>query len=195
MNVGCLFGTFDPPHYGHTAIASHMRLHGGLDEVWLVVTPRNPFKQDRPVSPDADRMAMVRAATSRLQGVMASDVELGLAPPNYTVDTLAVMRKRWPHSRFDLIIGSDNLAAFDRWKDPEGILAHHRLLVYPRPGVEMHFEEAVFRDHPQVEVVEAPFLTISATRVREMVRRGQDVSGLIDPDVWAHIRSRGLYTS
>ena len=62
MRIGCLFGTFDPPHNGHMALAEHMRKTCALDQVWLVVTPQNPFKQDRPLSPEAHRLAMVRLA-------------------------------------------------------------------------------------------------------------------------------------
>lgn len=193
MRVGCLFGTFDPPHYGHTAVAAHMLAHAGLDAVWLVVSPQNPFKQDRPLTPDAVRLELVRRAVQGLEGLQASDVELSLPKPSYTADALAHMRQRWPEHDFALLIGSDNLAGFDRWKAPEDILAHHDLLVYPRPGVELHFEEAVYAGHPRVHVVDAPFLTISSTRVRDMVSRGQDVSGMVPPGVLDMVRARGLY--
>ncbi|HOP42377.1 MAG: nicotinate (nicotinamide) nucleotide adenylyltransferase [Flavobacteriales bacterium] len=193
MRVGCLFGTFDPPHYGHTAVAAHMLAHAGLDAVWLVVSPQNPFKRGRHLTPDAIRLELVRRAVEGLEGLEASGVELDLPKPSYTADALAHMRERWPGHEFALIIGSDNLAGFDRWKDPQEILAHHDLLVYPRPGVELHFEESAFADHPRVHVVDAPFLTISSTRVRDMVSRGQDVGGLVPPGVLAAIRGKGLY--
>ncbi len=194
MRIGCLFGTFDPPHYGHTAIAAYMKEETALEAIWLVVTPQNPFKQDQGLSPDAVRLAMVRAAVEDLEGVEACDVEMDLPIPNYTVDTLKVMRERWPEHTFVLLIGSDNLAALDRWKDPDAILEHHAILVYPRPGVELHFEEAVHADHPNIAVVDAPFLTLSSTRVREMIGDKEDVSGMVDPKVLAIVREQGLYT-
>ncbi|MBK6829459.1 MAG: nicotinate-nicotinamide nucleotide adenylyltransferase [Flavobacteriales bacterium] len=122
MNIGCLFGTFDPPHKGHVGIAEHMLRSQELDSVWMVVTPQNPFKQDKSLSPDQQRLAMVRLAVKGRPGLEASGFELDLPKPNYTADSLRFMRHRWPDHRFDLIIGSDNLAIFHKWKDAEDIL-------------------------------------------------------------------------
>ena len=105
------------------------------------------------------------------------------------------MRSRWPGNKFTLVLGSDNLAGFDRWKDADRILAEHRLYVYPRPGVELHLDTSALADHPSVTVVDAPFMTVSATRIREMVRTGQDVSGMVAPAVADLIRREGLYTT
>lgn len=194
MTVGLLFGTFDPPHEGHVAIADHLRQAAGLDAVWLVVTPQNPFKQDRRLSPGADRLRMVELAVQGHPGLQACGFELDLPGPNYTVDTLAAMRVRWPEHAFTLLIGSDNLAGLHRWKDPEGILAHHRVLVHPRPGMEEHLREARYADHPQVELeAAAPLLDISATAIRRREREGLPVDGLVAPAVAAYIRERALY--
>jgi nicotinate-nucleotide adenylyltransferase len=194
MTIGLFFGSFDPPHNGHTAIASHIRKAAGLDAVWLVVTPQNPFKLDRPLSPEADRLRMVQLAVQDHPGLTASGFELVLPKPNYTVDTLAAMRATWPSHTFALLMGSDNLAALHRWKDPEGILVHHRVLVYPRPGVEAHLHDAPYARHPAVTVVgDAPLLDISATDIRSRVREGLPVDGLVAPAVAAYIRERGLY--
>ena len=109
MNIGCLFGSFDPPHLGHVSIAKHMLKAAKLDQVWLVVTPQNPFKQDRKLSPEQHRLAMTRIAVLGEAGLVASGFELDLPKPNYTTDTLAFMRQRWPQHTFSLIVGSDNL--------------------------------------------------------------------------------------
>lgn len=195
MRIGCLFGTFDPPHYGHTAIAAHMLEETDLEEVWLVISPQSPFKQGVSISPEGIRLEMVKAAVSDLRGVVVCDIELTMPKPNYTVDTLNAMRSRWPGNEFTLVLGSDNLAGFDRWKDADRILAEHRLYVYPRPGVELHLDTSALADHPSVTVVDAPFMTVSATRIREMVRTGQDVSGMVAPAVDDLIRREGLYTT
>ncbi len=194
MTIGLLFGSFDPPHNGHTAIASHLRQAAGLDAVWLVVTPQNPFKRERSLSPEVERLHLVELAVQGHAGLAASGFELDLPKPNYTVDTLAAMRARWPTHAFTLIIGSDNLAALHRWKEPEGILAHHRVLVYPRPGMETHLHDAPYAGHPAVTVVDdAPLLDISATDIRSRVREGLSIEGLVAPAVVAYIRERGLY--
>ena len=110
MRIACLFGSFDPPHRGHLAIAEHMLKACDLEQVWLVVTPQNPFKQDRSLSPDQHRLAMVRLAVQGKDALVASGFELDLPRPSYTADSLRFMRHRWPDHEFALIVGSDNLA-------------------------------------------------------------------------------------
>lgn len=196
MTIGCLFGTFDPPHVGHVAIADHMLKACGLDQVWLVVTPQNPFKQDRRLSPDKDRLAMTRLAVHDHAGLSAAGFELDLPRPNYTVDTLAFMRERWPHHSFALIIGSDNLAGLHLWKDADNILAHHRVLVHPRPGVDDHLAKAVHLAHPSVQLVsDAPQFDISSTGIRVRIRNWKPLDGLLDPAVQAYLGRRALYTT
>jgi nicotinate-nucleotide adenylyltransferase len=196
MTIGCLFGSFDPPHLGHVAIADHMLKACGLDQVWLVVTPQNPFKQDRKLSPDKDRLAMTRLAVQGHPGLSAAGFELDLPKPNYTVDTLAFMRERWPHHTFSLIIGSDNLAGLHLWKESDTILAHHRVLVYPRPGMDEHLAQAVHGAHPQVQLVnDAPQFDISSTGIRVRIRNWKPLDGLLDPAVQAYVGRHALYTT
>lgn len=194
MHIGCLFGSFDPPHLAHVAIAEHMLKAAKLDEVWLVVTPQNPFKQNVALSPDDHRLAMVRLALMDHPKLLASGFELELPKPSYTADSLRFARHRWPYHTFDLIIGSDNLASFQAWKDPEEILEHHRLLVYPRAGVEQHLEQAEFAKHPQVELVaDAPMVDISSTAVRDDIRNWRRVDDRLAPRVLSYIRQHRLY--
>lgn len=196
MKIGCLFGSFDPPHAGHVAIARHMLTAAGLDQVWLVVTPQNPFKRDRRLSPEQQRLAMTRLAVQGEPGLVASGFELDLPKPNYTSDTLAFMRQRWPQHEFILIIGSDNLATLHTWKEPEAILAHHRILVYPRPGLDEHMALAELRHHAGVTVVnDAPLMDTSSTGIRVRLRNWKPVDGLLAPAVLAYIRQNGLYSS
>ena len=166
MNIGCLFGSFDPPHAGHLTIARDMLVAAKLDQVWLVVTPQNPFKQDRKLSPEQHRLAMTRLAVQGSPRLVASGFELDLPKPNYTSDTLAFMRQRWPQHTFALIIGSDNLATLHTWKEPDSILDHHKVLVYPRPGLEEHLAQADLLYHPAVNVVrDAPLMDHSLSLI------------------------------
>jgi nicotinate-nucleotide adenylyltransferase len=176
------------------AIAEHMIKARSLDQVWFVVTPQNPFKQDVIISPDHHRLAMMRLAVLGHEGLVASGFELDLPKPNYTADTLRFMRQRWPDNRFDLIIGSDNLAGFHRWKDPEDILEHHRLLVYPREGLKDHLASTVFHGHPGVHIVaDAPLMPISATGIRDDIRAWRPVDDRLSPSVISYIRQHRLY--
>lgn len=194
MKVGCLFGSFDPPHNGHIAVAQHMLAHADLDAVWLVVTPENPFKRDRNLSPEQHRLAMTRLAVQDRPGLSASGVELDLPRPNYTVDTLAFMRERWPQHSFSLIIGGDNLLGFHQWKEHERILQHHPILVYPRPGADLSNTPLAF--HPNITVVhDAPESELSSTGVRVRLRNWKPVEDRVAPAVLAYIRNNGLYTA
>lgn len=194
MKIGCLFGTFDPPHVGHVAIAEHMLRTQGLDRVWLVVTPQNPFKKDQVLSADHHRMALVRLAVTGHPGLEASGFEIDLPKPNYTSDSLLFMRNRWPDHQFDLIIGSDNLAVFHKWKDAEDILEHHRLLVYPREGFQQHLAATIFHGHPGVRIIaDAELLPYSSTEVRVDLKGWHDVADRLDPQVLSYLRQHGLY--
>ena len=196
MNIGCLFGSFDPPHAGHLAIARHMLKAAKLDQVWLVVTPQNPFKQDRALSPEQHRLAMTRLALQGETSIVASGFEIDLPKPNYTADTLAFMRQRWPQHVFSLIIGSDNLAGLHTWKDPDTILDNHHVLVYPRPGVEEHMAAADLLYHPSVTMVQdAPLMDTSSTGIRVRLRNWKPVDGLVHPNVTQYIRQNGLYSA
>lgn len=196
MRIGCLFGTFDPPHLAHVAIARHLLGAAGLDQVWLVVTPQNPFKQDMVLSPDKHRLAMVRLALQADPELVASGFELDLPKPSYTVDSLRFMRMRWPEHVFTLIIGSDNLAVFHRWKDAQDILEHHEVLVYPREGFQAHLASAELRDDPRLRIVaDAPLEDISSTAIREAIRTWRPVDRLVAPAVLAYIRQHRLYQS
>ena len=196
MNVGLLFGTFDPPHRAHIALADYMRQKQGFEAVWLVVPPLNPFKQHQPIRPDAHRLAMVRLAPQAHVGLEACDFELALPQPSYTVDALRAMRAHWPGNTFSLIIGSDNLQSFHRWKEPDEILAHHDVLVYPRPGADMHEALSPYTSLARVHLVtDAPVMDNSSTKLRELVGSGALIGNLVDPAVAAYIREHGLYRS
>lgn len=194
MKIGCLFGSFDPPHLGHVKLAKYMLEHAALDQVWLVVTPQNPFKQDRKLSPGKHRLAMTHLALQGMPGLSASGLELDLPQPNYTADTLAFMRKRWPQHQFSLIIGSDNLATLHLWKDAAKMLEETPVLVYPRPGLEEHLAQADLLYHPSVTLLpDAPQDPVSSTGIRVRLRGWKPVEGLLDPKVLAYIRQNGLY--
>lgn len=196
MRIGLLFGTFDPPHAGHIAIAEHIQRTQELDAVWLVVTPLNPFKQGVAISADQHRLDMVRLATAGRPGLEASEFEMDLPQPNYTADTLRFMRHRWPDESFSLILGSDNLAGFHRWKDPEDILEHHAILVYPRPGHEEHMAVSPFRHHPRIKLVlDAPLMDVSSTRIREDLRARRSMGDYLSQGVQEYIAEHGLYRS
>jgi nicotinate-nucleotide adenylyltransferase len=160
MKTGLYFGTFNPVHIGHLAIAGYMAQFAGLDEVWLVVSPHNPLKEKKSLLKDYHRLAMLRAALENYPYLRASDVEFNLPVPSYTVNTLAYLEEKYPGKEFALILGSDNLESLHNWKNYEVLLQRYSLFVYPRPG----HEGGALRQHPRVKwMSNAPLLELSAT--------------------------------
>ena len=148
QRIGIYGGSFNPVHFGHVGLAKWVIEHTDLDELWLMVSPLNPLKAQAPTSNSASgltsnsvsdltsnfhqRLAAVREAIKDIPHVKASDFEFSLPRPSYTANTLRELQKAYPEHEFTLVIGEDNLAIFDRWREYEYILANFRIFVYPR---------------------------------------------------------------
>jgi len=171
--IGLFFGSFNPIHNGHVGIASYLLEKKLCAEVWFVVSPCNPFKVDRFLLPETDRLAIVSAAIGGIPGMKACDVEFSMSKPSYTVDTLRVLFDRYPGRQFALIIGGDNVPDFPKWKDYHWIEAHCSIFVYPRPGM------VTSEESPSMTFIDAPLFPLSATEIREMIRKGDDISSLV----------------
>ncbi|MGB5362837.1 MAG: nicotinate (nicotinamide) nucleotide adenylyltransferase, partial [Aureibaculum sp.] len=125
MKIGLYFGTFNPIHIGHIAIANHMVEFSDLDEVWMIITPHNPFKIKKSLLADHHRYQLVQIATEDFPKLKASNIEFGLPQPNYTVNTLVHIAEKYPQHQFNLIMGEDNLKSFHKWKNYEVILEQY----------------------------------------------------------------------
>lgn len=189
--IGLFFGSFNPVHNGHVAIARHMLAHGGLDELWVVVSPRNPFKSEEDLLADEERLRMVQLAVAGCDGIRACDVEFGLPRPSYTIHTLRYLSQQYPGKHFVLIIGSDCLNQFHQWRAADEIIRDYPRLVYPRPGTDPELMANI----PNGRLVEAEYMDISSTRIREMIRSGLAVDTLVPPAVAAYIRRHRLYAA
>ena len=132
MKIGLYFGTFNPIHVGHMIIANHMAEHSNLNQIWMVVTPHNPLKQKSTLLDDYHRLHLVNLATEEYPKIKASDIEFKLPQPNYTVNTLAHLKDKYPQHEFSLIMGEDNLNSLHKWKNYEFIIENHEIYVYPR---------------------------------------------------------------
>ena len=130
--IGIYGGSFNPVHFGHVGLAKWVIENTDLDELWLMVSPNNPLKPANLLAPEGERLAAVREAVKDIPHVKASDFEFSLPRPSYTANTLRELQKAYPDAEFTLIIGEDNIAIFDRWREYEFILANFRIFVYPR---------------------------------------------------------------
>jgi nicotinate-nucleotide adenylyltransferase len=184
MRVGVFGGTFDPVHVGHLAIA-HAALESlPLDRVVFVIARRSPLKERGPVAGEADRLQMLELAVADEPRFAVSRAELDREGPSYTVDTLE--RLSGPDDLF-LILGSDAIADFPRWKDPERIAKLATLVVAERPGAPERMGDA-----PIVRF-DAPRLDISSRELRARAARGLSLRYLVPDPAWRHIEARGLY--
>lgn len=169
--TGLFFGSFNPVHNGHLAIARYLLDKGFCREVWFVVSPQNPFKQNKFLLDETKRLEIIRRAVAGEPGMKVCDVEFRMPRPSYTWSTLRALEKDYPGKPFALVIGADNLRNFPMWKNYEDILRHYRVLVYPRPGVELPGDVPA-----SVSLVDAPLAAVSSTEVREKIAAGRDVS-------------------
>ncbi len=189
QKIGLFFGSFNPIHIGHLIIANYMATHTDLDEVWFVVSPQNPFKKKESLGNVYDRLEMVNLAIEPAEKLRSSTIEFNLPQPSYTVDTLIHLRERYPDKDFVLIMGSDNLQSFHKWKNHEIILRDYRIYVYPRPGHQGYPLEK----HPSVTVTDTPLMELSATFIRQSVKDGKSIRYFVPDSVLTFIDSKGLY--
>lgn len=191
MKVGLFFGSFNPIHVGHLIIANHLATHTDLDKVWMVVSPQNPLKPKKTLARDFDRLHLVRLGIGDNPRIEASNVEFNLPKPSYTIDTLAYLTEKHPEKTFALIMGGDNIASLHLWKNYEQLLANFDIYVYQRPGTEL----GPLATHTRVKVLEAPLLDISATYIRDCLKKGQSVRYLVPETVFEYLKDNTLYKS
>lgn len=171
MNIGLFFGSFNPVHIGHLAIANYMAEYTNLEQIWFVVSPHNPLKQKSTLLADYHRLELLHRAIADDPRFKVSNVEFRMPQPSYTIDTLAVLTEKYPAHTFAIIMGSDGLATFDKWKNAGQIESRFQRYVYPRPG----FPESIFVAHKNCTWVNAPQMDISSSFVREGLSGGKDL--------------------
>ena len=187
--TGLFFGSFNPVHVGHMIIANFMLTHTDLDEVWLVVSPQNPFKKAGSLARDHDRLHLAKLAIGDTPGLRASNVEFDMPKPSYTIDTLAVLREKYPNRAFSLIMGGDNLPTLPKWKNADILLRDYDIKVYNRPG----YEAGELAKHPRVTLYDAPLMHLSATYIRKTIREGHSVRYLVPDAVARELEAGGMY--
>lgn len=186
------FGSFNPIHRGHVALAEWVVEHVACDEVTLIVSPQNPLKADSDLASELARfeMAELACAASRYpERIKPSAIEFLLDKPSYTIHTLRHLRENYgDRMHFQVLIGADLVPQLDRWKESEELLADYPLLVYPRKGCEV----TQYRDRITY-LADAPLCDCSSTEVRQRLTAGGDVRGMLAPEVLGYIREKGLW--
>ena len=187
--TGLFFGSFNPIHIGHLALANYMVSFTDLDEVWFVISPHNPLKDKQSLLAQNHRLYMVKLAVENHPKFKASDIEFKLSQPSYTINTLTHLKEKHPKKNFSLIMGMDNLQNFHKWKNYEQILDKHSIYVYPR-----HQSHAgAFINHPNIKITEAPVMEISSSFIRKAILDKKDVSCFMPEKVAAYVSEMNFY--
>ncbi len=191
MSTALFFGSFNPVHTGHTQLAEYLINKGIADEVWFVVSPCNPLKNQADLLDEYIRLDMLILAIQHQPEFKACDIEFDLPVPSYSIDTLHALSAQYPDKQFTLMIGSDNALVFDQWKNPQQILTEYPVLVYPRRGYDFSEVAALY---PQMQLLKTPYFDISSTQIRAALAQKKDVINWLHPSVLQYITENNLYT-
>jgi nicotinate-nucleotide adenylyltransferase len=189
MITGLYFGSFNPIHIGHLAIANFMVEFSELNQLWFVVSPQNPLKEKLSLLQDYHRLAMVQLAVEDDDRFRASDIEFKLPTPSYTIDTLTYLEEKHPGMQFQLVMGADGLRTFHKWKHAELIVEKYHRLIYPRPGTDKESASRL----PNATLVNAPMMEISSSFIRQAVKEGKDVRHLVPARAYTYMREMHFY--
>lgn len=187
--VGLFFGSFNPIHNGHLIIANYILEFTDLEQIFFVVSPQNPFKEKAGLLEDYHRLALVKEAIGETRKYHACDIEFKMPKPSYTIDTLTYLQEKQPDKEFSLIMGSDNLKNFHKWKNSQQIIDNHSLYVYPRPN----FDVSEFKNNKNIIIIDAPLMEISATFIRKSIKDKKDIRFFLPEKAWKYIRDMHFY--
>jgi len=187
--TGLFFGSFNPIHIGHLAIASYMMEYSDLQELWFVVSPQNPLKEKKTLLADYDRLELTQRAIEDDDRFDVSDIEFRMPRPSYTIDTLTYLSEKHPSREFVLIMGSDGLKHFHRWKHADLLEQRYHRLVYPRPGMTRE----MIKKQKNITLMDAPLMEISSSFIRQAISDGKDMRHFLPPKTYSYIREMHFY--
>jgi len=185
--LGVFGGSFDPVHVGHLIVAAEAARALRLSEIRLIPVREHPFKQGQHVAGAEDRLAMVRVAVAGDPRFVVDDRECRRPGPSYTVDTLRALRAEMPAAALFLLLGSDSAQQLSAWRDAQAVRTLATVVELTRPGAEPSRQAGVSR------TLEVPAMDVSATALRERVRRGESIRYFVPDAVAEYIATHGLY--
>jgi nicotinate-nucleotide adenylyltransferase len=188
MKTGLYFGSFNPVHIGHMAIANYIIGFTDIDQLWFVISPQNPLKRKATLLEDHKRRALLEIAVEKDDRFRVCDIEFRLPKPSYTIDTLAYLKEIYPSHEFVLIMGSDGLPTFTKWKNFRLIQDNYMRYIYPRPGFPV-----INGETPNSKIVDAPLMEISSTFIRDALKAGIDIRHFLPSGVYDYIVQMHYY--
>lgn len=198
--IGILGGTFDPIHQGHLRMAYEAARQAKLDQVLFMPSKIPPHKRDRMISEEAQRAQMICLAIRGQEGFRYSDFELRRNGTTYTADTLRLLQEQYPEQQYYFIMGGDSFLQLESWSRPEEIMARAVILAISRDGLSMarmrrQAEGLEEKYQARIQVIRMPQMDISSSLIRDRVRQGRDITGLVPENVAVYIREHSLYRS
>jgi nicotinate-nucleotide adenylyltransferase len=190
--IGILGGTFDPPHAGHVAAATAAWKQLGLDEVRIIPAGQAPLRSGAPQASAPDRVAMCRLAFADCPWAVVDDREIDRAGTSWSVDTARDLAEEFPDALRVWILGADQLARLDRWKDVAELCSLVEFAVLSRDGISTVPPPAIAA-LIRLTVLKAPEVQVSSTALREALRRGDSTRNGLPLGVARHIDERSLY--
>jgi nicotinate-nucleotide adenylyltransferase len=189
MKIGIFPGSFNPVHIGHLAIANYVAEFGGFDEVWFLITPKNPLKAGSNIIDHEFRLELIEKAIGDYPKFKTCTIEWDMPQPTYTINTLQKLRMLFPDHSFELIIGSDNWEIIHRWKDYQLILKNFKTWVYPRLGTGK-----IYINHPNASMIKgAPKIEISSSVIRKSIMHGKDMRFYMPTGVYEDVIAGGFF--
>ena len=190
-NIGLFFGSFNPIHSGHLAVAEFFAQNTNLEEVWLVVSPQSPFKEKNTLMENHHRLSMIQLAIEDKSNLKACAEEFDLPSPNYTINTLDHLKKKYPEYQYTLLLGQDNIAGLDKWKDHHKIIEQFQIYVYPRTQPDKI--PVTLLNHSNIIYFEASLIDISATEIRNALKNKKLLADLLPQKIQDYLLKFNLY--
>jgi len=188
MKIGLYFGSFNPIHVGHLIIANHIAYHTDCEQVWLMVSPQNPFKKSGSLLNEYDRLYMTEMAIGNEPLLKVNKDEFSLPRPSYTIDTLTYLSEKYPQHQFSVIMGSDSYQNLSKWKNSDVLINNYSIYVYLRPGHEP--QKIAGAD---VTICDAPHLSISSSKIRKLIKSGKSARFMVPDKVYDYILESHYY--
>ncbi len=186
--LGILGGTFDPPHNGHLVLAQSALEFLKLDKVIFVPTAIHPHKQHLKTTDSKSRLDMLELALAIDGKFEISNIEINRSGLSYTCETLREFKKLFTAAVFYLIIGGDNISDIETWKNPEDIFTLAEVVAAMRPHSRI---AGKYKD--KIKIIDMPPMDISSTMIREYIKQGKSIKGLVPVGVENYIIENGLY--
>ena len=189
IKTGLFFGSFNPVHIGHLAIANYMLEYSDIQKLGVVMSSQNPLKEKKSLLADYHRLELTRLAVEDDDRFDVCDIEFNMPKPSYTIDTLTYLKEKYPNREFIMIMGADGLKNFHRWKHADLLEKNFHRLVYPRPGISC---EDIYK-HKNITLMQAPLMEISSSFIREAIREGKDIRHFVPPKTYTYLTEMHFY--